>query len=196
MSTLLLASHNPGKISELRRMLSPMGITVTSATDLTLPEVVEDRDTFHANAEKKATEVAAATGLPTLADDSGLCVDALGGKPGVFTKRYGTYNRLLDKMAATRESDRRALFVCVLALAIPGEETLFFEGTVSGTITSEPRGNGGFDYDPVFIPQGHNLTFAEMPAEEKKQYSHRGVALAKLNTHFKEYLQDHLTQHG
>ena len=191
IDSLLLASHNPGKIAELERMLAPLGISVTSAADLDLPEVVENKGTFRGNAEKKAAEIAAATGLPTLADDSGLCVDALGGNPGVFTKRYGTYERLLKDMDTTPKGGRNAFFVCVLALAIPGQNTVFFEGNVSGTITPEPRGNGGFDYDPVFIPHGHNLTFAEMPVQEKQQYSHRGAALAK----FKEHLREHLIQY-
>ena len=173
-------------------MLVPLGVTITSAVQMNLPDVVEDRDTFQGNAEKKAVEISAATGLPTLADDSGLCVDALGGNPGVFTKRYGSYERLLEDMETIPTGGRNAFFVCVLALAIPGEKTLFFEGKVNGTITSEPRGNGGFDYDPVFIPQGHHLTFAEMSAEEKQHYSHRGAALAKL----KEYLEELLIQHG
>ena len=176
-------------------MLAPLGVTITSAADLELPDVVEDRDTFQGNAEKKAAEISAATGLPTLADDSGLCVDALAGKPGVFTKRYGTYERLLGDMNHIPQGERNAFFICVLALVIPGETPVFFEGKVNGTITPEPRGNGGFDYDPVFIPQGHHLTFAEMSAQEKQQYSHRGEALAKLEEHLTEHPTEHLNTH-
>src|SRR5690606_20511359 len=126
-STLILASHNQGKVKELQQQLAPLGVTLLSATDANLPDVIEDADTFAGNALKKAQAAAEKTGLPALADDSGLCVDALGGAPGVLTARYGDYHKLLKEM--TGIENRHAYFVCVLALVIPQQkEPVFFEG--------------------------------------------------------------------
>ena len=180
-TTLVLASHNKGKIKNLQELLMPFGITLKSALDLELPEVVEDRDTFTGNATKKALSAVEATGLPALADDSGLCVDALGGGPGVFTARYGDYNRLLDELVETPEGYRDAHFICVLALALPGQkEVKTFKGRISGRIHTEASGTGGFGYDPVFIPTGHDKTFAQLPASVKNTISHRARALKAL----------------
>lgn len=177
-TSLVLASHNQGKIAELAAMLAPLGVTVLSAHDLGLPDVIEDRDTFEGNATKKAVEICAATNLPTLADDSGLCVDALGGAPGVFTARYSrTYERLMDEIRDTPPSRRQAHFMCVLAFALPDGTLQTFAGRCDGHIHTEPLGSSGFGYDPVFIPQGETRTFAEMAAHEKKTHSHRGKAL-------------------
>jgi len=184
---LVLASHNQGKIAELATMLAPFGVHVLSAYDLDLPEVAEDRDTFSGNAAKKAQEICAATNLPTLADDSGLCVDALGGAPGVLTARYSrTYERLMIEIAHIPPAQRGAHFVCVLAFALPDGTLKTFEGRADGHIHTTPLGEGGFGYDPVFIPLGETRTFAQMTADEKKAHSHRGKA-TKL---FLDYLEN------
>ena len=183
---LVIASQNPGKIAELKTLLTPIGVTLKTAADYDLPDVVEDRDTFSGNAEKKALAVMEATNLPALADDSGLCVDYLEGGPGVYTARYGTYERLLREMKGVQEGDRGAYFVSVLALAVPGEAVAFFEGRVDGKIATSPQGEGGFGFDPVFIPEGHKITFAQMPAKQKNAISHRGQALAKFAGYLSE----------
>lgn len=188
IDTLVLASQNPGKINELQTLLAPLGVQLKSARDLALPDVEEDQDTFAGNARKKAEAVAAATGLPALADDSGLCVDALGGRPGVYTARYGGYEKLLRDISDVPQEERSAYFICVLALAVPGEKTSLFEGRVDGHIAPEPQGEGGFGYDPVFIPENHSLTFARMTAEQKHALSHRGRALSKFIGYMNERL--------
>jgi len=174
---LILASKNPGKIEEFNKLLAPMNIRVRSALELELPDVIEDRDTFSGNAAKKAEEIAAATGLPSLADDSGLCVHTIDGRPGVFSARYGGYDRLLEELAAHPEDEHPAHFMCVLALSVPGEETRLYEGRVDGTIAPEPRGTHGFGYDPVFIPKGQTQTFGEIDPAVKQTMSHRARAL-------------------
>ncbi len=184
MGKLVIASQNQGKIAELKRLLAPLGVELVSALDLNLPDVEEDQDTFKGNATKKALAVAKATGLMALSDDSGLCVDALDGAPGVFTARYGTYERLLKEIAHIPNDKRGAEFVCALALADPlTEEIKVFKGVVKGNITLEPKGEGGFGYDPVFTPEGYSKTFAEMESEQKSVLSHRGKALALLVKH-------------
>lgn len=184
---IVLASHNKGKIAELKAMVEPFGISVLSAADLDLPEVVEDRDTFEGNAAKKAEEICQAVNLPTLADDSGLCVDALDGGPGVKTARYSrTYERLMDEIHDVPPQERGAYFVCALAFAQPGQTAVeLFRGECSGQIHTEVLGDGGFGYDPVFIPEGETRTFAQMAPEEKKKHSHRGQAMHM----FLEYLK-------
>lgn len=187
MKKLVVASHNAGKVSELRTLLAPLGIDVLSAADAALPDVVEDADTFDGNALKKARAAFAATGLPVLADDSGLCVDALGGRPGVFTARYGGWQKLLQEMAALDAAARSAYFHCTLAfIDASGGETMF-HGECRGHIIAESRGDGGFGYDPVFVPQGEARTFAEMGAAEKHLFSHRGRAM--------QHFVDHLAAH-
>jgi XTP/dITP diphosphohydrolase len=175
---LILASKNPGKIKELTDLLAPLGIRVRSALDMNLPDVDEDRDTFAGNAAKKAEEIAAATGLPALSDDSGICVDALEGAPGVFSARYGGYDRLLDDLKKRHAPPpHTAHFMCVLALAVPGQATRLYEGRVDGTVVDAPRGTNGFGYDPVFQPLGYTQTFGELPPALKNTFSHRAVAL-------------------
>ena len=188
LETLVLASKNPGKIEELETLLAPLGIALKSARDLDLPDVVEDTGSFAGNARKKAEEVAAATGLPALADDSGLCVDALGGDPGVETAHYGGYEKLLKTLETTGPENRGAYFISVLALAIPGEKTAFFEGRVNGLITETAQGEGGFGFDPVFQPEGFDITFAQMDQARKNAVSHRGQALAKFIGYISERL--------
>ena len=190
---IILATHNQGKIAEMREMLKPLGIAVSSAAELNLPDVEETGATFEENAKLKAEQLSALSGLPCLADDSGLCVDALNGRPGVYSARYAP-NRdfdkgmqmLLDELAATRDTERKAHFSCVMAFARPDEKTQVFEGRVDGKIAQAKKGNGGFGYDPIFVPdEGDGRSFAEFDGAEKNKISHRGRALRK----FLEYLQ-------
>lgn len=184
LKELVIASHNQGKIKEFKEMLSPFGVTVYSATDLNLPDVEETGTTFAENAALKAEALAEFCGKPCLADDSGLCVDALNGRPGVYSARYAP-NRDFDKamemlvgeLKESGSADWSAHFSCVLALKVPEQEVRFFEGRVDGRIIENRRGNNGFGFDPVFVPDGYDRTFAEMTADEKTQISHRGRAV-------------------
>ncbi len=188
---LVLATRNRHKVEELRAILADVGVDVPllgldSFPDV--PEVVEDGLTFEANAAKKAREVAAATGLPAIADDSGLCVDALGGMPGVFSARWSgrhgddaaNLDLVLAQVALVGDEQRGASFVCAAALATPEGEVQVVEGRVGGRLLRERRGSGGFGYDPVFIPDGFVITTAEMTPEAKNAISHRGRALRAL----------------
>jgi len=181
---LVMATRNRHKLEELRAIFNLPGLEVVSALDFpNIPEVIEDGDTFQANAIKKATPLARATGLWALADDTGLEVEALAGRPGVFSARYAgepvSYPRnnekLLRELAGC--ADRRARFRCVVALADPRGHAETVEGICAGVITDAPRGNQGFGYDPIFMPHGFRLTFAEMDAELKNRISHRALAL-------------------
>jgi XTP/dITP diphosphohydrolase len=185
---LVIASHNPGKVREILEMLGPYGIEPVSAAELDLPEPVETGTTFLANAELKALQAADLTGLPALADDSGLCVEALGGEPGIFSARWAgetkdfgvAMSRVNDALAAVGpEASRDAHFVCVLALAWPDGHVEWFEGRVDGTLVWPPRGTGGFGYNPIFQPLGSDQTFAEMP-DAKKAISHRAEAFGRM----------------
>jgi len=188
---IVLATRNKKKIEEIKRITVDLPITILSLEDFPdCPEVVEDKDTFEGNAVKKAVEVCRCTGKPALADDSGLEVDALGGAPGVYSARYApdasngndpkNYEKLLLDLKHTPDEQRGARFVCCLALAFPEGGFKTFFGFAPGRIGREPRGKKGFGYDPVFIPKGHEPTFAEMTAEEKDRLSHRGKAIEKL----------------
>ncbi len=181
---LVIASHNPGKVREILEMLGPYGIEPVSAAALDLPEPEETGTTFLANAELKALQAADLTGLPALADDSGLCVDALNGDPGIFSARWAgegkdfkvAMQRVNDALeAAGPDASRDAHFMCVLALAWPDGHVEWFEGRVDGSLVWPPRGTGGFGYNPIFVPQGSDQTFAEMP-DAKKAISHRARA--------------------
>ncbi len=181
---LLLASGNPHKLREFQEILTPLGIQVISGSDIGgLPDVVEDGDTFEANAVKKALTVARTTSWWTIADDSGLVVDSLSGAPGVRSARFAGENaddqqnreKLLRMLG---DSDKRsARFMCVVALANPMGLLGTASGSVEGHIAYAPRGDKGFGYDPLFIPVGHELTFAELSSETKHAMSHRGRAL-------------------
>lgn len=184
---IIFASHNNGKINEIKEMLAPLGITVLSGNDLNLPDVEETGNTFEENAYIKALAAAREQNIPCIADDSGLCVDAIGGRPGVYTARYAPerdYNRgmdkLLDEIAETRSTNRSAHFSCVIVLAYPNGDYKSFEGRVDGSIASKKSGHAGFGYDPIFIPTGFNRSFAEFDSEEKNKISHRGRALQKF----------------
>lgn len=183
---LVLASHNPGKVAEIDELLAPLGIEVISAADLGLDEPVEDGPSFIANAEIKARAAAKASGLPALADDSGLSVNALGGDPGIYSARWaGPERDFHAAMALVQEKlgqtpNRRAYFISVLALAWPDGHTECFEGRVHGEMIWPPRGDDGFGYDPMFLPDGYTQTFGEMAYDEKQRISHRAVAFQKL----------------
>lgn len=183
---LVIASHNAGKVREIGELLAPFGTRVVSAGELGLPEPEETGDTFIANAELKARAAATAANLPALADDSGLAVEALNGAPGIFSARWAGPSKdfayAMDKVhtALGDEKDRSARFVCALALAWPDGHCETFEGIVEGEIVWPPRGDGGFGYDPFFLPRGGALTFGEMEPSAKHAISHRADAFAKL----------------
>ncbi|MEO5371214.1 MAG: XTP/dITP diphosphatase [Magnetococcus sp. DMHC-1] len=185
----ILATHNRKKVEEFQRVLKETSLTLLDLREYPdAPEVVEDGTTFTENAVKKALQTARFTGLPALADDSGLEVDALGKRPGVHSARYAgpdaTDRQNLEKLLVELEkcpaSARTARFVCVLAMADPSGRTRTFEGRVEGHIAPAPQGENGFGYDPVFIPEGKEQTFAQMPATDKDAMSHRGRAIASL----------------
>ena len=182
---LLIATRNAHKLEEIRAILELPGVDILSVDDVPgLPEVIEDRDTFEGNATKKAVELAAASGLLTMSDDSGLEVDAIDGAPGVYSARYAgepsndaANNKKL--LAALEDgSDRTARFRCAIALATPEGRSQTVDGSCEGVIGLTPKGDQGFGYDPLFVPNGVKCTFAELSDAEKNKISHRGVALA------------------
>lgn len=183
---LVIASHNPGKVREIGELLAPFGAEVISASELGLPEPVEDGDTFVANAEIKAIAAAKAANLPALADDSGLAVHALGGDPGIYSARWAgpdkDFSLAMKKVeeALENKEDRSAHFACALTLCWPDGHMESFEGQVHGTMTWPPRGDKGFGYDPTFIADGMDITFAEMDPAAKHAISHRASAFKKL----------------
>jgi len=187
---LVIATHNPGKLREIAELLEPFGTRVLSAGELGLSEPIEDGTTFIANAEIKARAAAEGSGRPALADDSGLAVDALGGEPGIHSARWAgpekdfamAMRAVNDKLGDT--SNRRARFVCALALCWPngdqGGEMETFEGTVAGELVWPTRGDRGFGYDPMFVPDGYAITFGEFEPSDKHAISHRADAFRKL----------------
>ena len=195
---IVIATHNPGKLAEMRDLLSRYGVTVTSAGELGLPEPEETGDTFRANARIKAEAAARAAQLPALADDSGLVVDALNGQPGIYSARWAgetkdfnaamaRIERLLQERGAKDSKMRGAHFVSALCVAWPDGHCEEVEARVDGELVWPPRGTAGFGYDPVFQPQGHARTFGEMTADEKHGLpphglglSHRARAFVKL----------------
>jgi XTP/dITP diphosphohydrolase len=188
---LVIASHNEGKVREICALLAPYGIEPVSAASLDIPEPVETGTSFAANAELKARFSADLSGMVALADDSGLCVDALNGDPGVYTADWAEtpngrdWNLAMRKVedalqAKGPEAGRDAHFVCVLSLCWPDGHVESFEGRAEGSLTWPPRGTIGFGYDPVFVPHGDTRTFAELAPEEKHAISHRADAFRKL----------------
>ena len=186
---LVIASHNEGKVREIRALLAPYGIEPVSAGSLDIPEPEETGTTFAANAELKARFSADLSGLPALADDSGLCVEGLGGDPGIFsarwagpTKDFALAMRLVEENLARADAKlgRDAHFICALALAWPDGHVETFEGRVDGHLVNPPRGDRGFGYDPMFQPWTHEQTFGEMEPDAKHAISHRADAFAKL----------------
>jgi XTP/dITP diphosphohydrolase len=185
MTRVLLATRNPGKVRELARILSPYGLVLEGASYDPGPETGE---TFAANALAKAREGVTHTGLPSLADDSGLSVDALNGMPGIFSARWAgrhgddvaNLELLLGQLADVPDERRGAAFVCAAAYALPDGRSEVVLGEMRGTIIRAPRGTNGFGYDPVFVPDGHDVTSAELDPDEKDALSHRGQAFRAL----------------
>jgi non-canonical purine NTP pyrophosphatase (RdgB/HAM1 family) len=183
---IVLASHNAGKLREIAELVAPLGVEVVSAGSLGLPEPDEGEESFEANARIKALAAARASGLPALSDDSGFCVAALGGAPGVVSALWAgpgkdfspAMERVWREMAGS--DDRRAWFMCVLCLAWPDGHAEVFEGRVDGSVAWPPRGGNGHGYDPMFVPEGGRLTYGEMDQGEKHATSHRARAFAKL----------------
>lgn len=183
---LVIASHNPGKVTEIAELLAPHGAQVISARELNLPEPAEDGETFTANAEIKARAAAEASGLPALADDSGLTVHALDGRPGIHSARWAgpdkdfalAMRRVEDELAGAQ--DRGAHFVCVLALGWPDGHCETFAGEVLGELVWPPVGERGFGYDPLFRPAGFDITFGQFDPAQKHAISHRARAFEKL----------------
>lgn len=191
---LVIATRNPGKVRELAELLADLPLRLLSLADFPeLPEIPEEGETFAANAVTKARQVAAWTGLPALADDSGLEVAALGGRPGVHSARYAAdltaplpptdednWRKLLQELRGVPEGERQARFVCVIALALPDGRLFTTQGECPGLIATEPRGNQGFGYDPVFWLPEYGATMAEVGLEVKNRLSHRARALAEM----------------
>lgn len=192
MITVVLATHNAHKLAELRRILDGVPIELVSGNDLDLPDVEETGDTFAQNALLKARACAAMTGHPAVADDSGIVVDGLGGDPGVRSARYAgghgndaaNLRLVLERLG--KSTERSARFVCVAALVLPDGTEVTEEGVMEGVITSEPRGEGGFGYDPIFVARGEQRTNAELTSEEKDAISHRGAAFRALRPHLEK----------
>ena len=191
----VLASHNQGKLKEMQTILSQLGVEVVMESDVGLAlEVEETGTTFEENSLLKAKAVMEASGLPAIADDSGLCVDALNGAPGVYSARYGgldadaaRYRLLLQNLRGA--TDRSAYFHTAIVCAFPNGDTLTAEGDCAGTIAFAPMGDGGFGYDPVFFVPSLRKTFAQLTAEEKNAISHRGSALRAFAAELKTYLE-------
>ena len=201
---LVIASHNKGKVREIATLVGPHGIEPVSAAELDLPEPDEIGTSFIDNADLKARAAADLAGLPALADDSGLCVEALGDRPGIFSARWAiadphvppaagpgevegerdfnlAMRRVWEELEkAGPDASRNAHFICALAVCWPDGHSEWFEGRVDGTLVWPPRGDRGFGYDPMFVPAGHDRTFGEMEPDEKHAISHRADAFAKL----------------
>ena len=194
MKNLLIATMNSGKMEEIRAILNGVVGKVFSAADFTdMPHTLEDGATFTDNAIKKAREAMLFTGLPALADDSGLAVDVLAGAPGVLSARFAgvgatdaaNNSKLLAELADTPPEKRQAAFICVMALVTPESSVQLFSGRVTGKILAKERGSGGFGYDPLFLVDGFDKTMAELTIEEKNRISHRGEALQQFIKYIK-----------
>ena len=193
MAYIVVATGNQHKVQEYKELLADQNVELKSLKDYpNCPEVVEDGKTFAENASKKAVEVCRYCDVPTFADDSGLEVEALGGEPGIYSSRYAENDAArIAKVLKNLEGkeNRRARFVCVIAIAINGEVIETFEGEVKGTIVDAPRGSNGFGYDPIFMPDGYDQTFGEMPDELKNKISHRADAVRKAL----EFIEDEMS---
>lgn len=201
---MVLATHNAGKLREFQDLLAPFGLNLLAAGELGLPEPDETGTTFVENARLKARAAASASGMPALADDSGLCVDAIGGKPGVYTANWAgsTANggrdysvgmrRVEDALqaaGATTPAERRGSFNATLCLAHPDGREAVYEGAVYGTLVWPPRGDKGFGFDPVFMPDGYDQTFGEMPSEDKHSWSHGQTGLSHRARAFAKFVE-------
>ena len=196
LTTLVIATRNPGKTKEIRDLLKEYPITVKNLADFgPIPEVIEDGETFEENAYKKSSFTSRILGLPTLSDDSGLCVEALDGAPGIFSARYAGENatdpencqKLLRELKG--KENRKAAFHCVISIAVPTGAALTYENRCSGIILDTPRGENGFGYDPVFFYPEFKRTFAEISREEKSRVSHRGKALREMRDEFDKVMR-------
>jgi non-canonical purine NTP pyrophosphatase (RdgB/HAM1 family) len=192
---IFLATGNKKKINELKPILSSLDYNVLSIADgIEIPDVVEDKDTFIGNSQKKSVEIAKFLGKVTIADDSGLCVEALGGAPGVYSARYAGEdgNSVLNNAKLIRElegkKNRKAYFVSVISIAKPSGEVISFEGRVEGIIVDKAMGENGFGYDPHFYYEPYEKTFAELSMEEKNKISHRARAVEKMKLELKNFL--------
>lgn len=190
MKEAIIATHNPGKVKEFKGILEPRGYDVKSLAEIGFTEEIEETGhTFEENAILKAEAVAKAVNKMVIADDSGLSIDNLGGRPGVYSARYAgeqkddqaNINKVLSELKGIEKEQRTARFRCALAVSIPGEETKTVEGHVEGYIAEEPRGEYGFGYDPIFIVKDKDKTMAELTSDEKNKISHRADALKKLS---------------
>jgi len=202
LQMLVIATHNKNKLKEFKEILKDLNIEIKSLDDFgPIPEVIEDGETFDDNAYKKALQTAKVLGLPAIADDSGLVVDALNGDPGVYSARYAGENasdednlqKLLQNLQGVE--NRKAHFQCVLSIAVPSGPALTYEGRCEGIIIDEKRGSSGFGYDPVFFFEEFGKTFAELSMEEKNKVSHRGKALEDVKseiTAIKKWLEQRL----
>ncbi|MCK8825341.1 XTP/dITP diphosphatase [Fuchsiella alkaliacetigena] len=191
---LLIATGNEDKVKEINELLAELEVEVITPAQIGgIPEVVEDGETLEENAVKKASEVHEATGLATIADDTGLLVDALDGRPGVYSARYAgedasyedNNSKLLEELAGLPKSERSAKFQTIIALVDLKGKAHIIEGTCKGHIALEPLGENGFGYDPIFIPKGYKKTFAQLTPQEKNEVSHRGKALLKIKNYIK-----------
>lgn len=189
MKEIIIATKNEGKLREFKSLLANFDIKVRGLGDFdTIPEIIEDGETFQDNAKKKAEGICKVLNLPTIADDSGLVVDFLNGMPGIYSARFAGDDknddknnaRLLDLMQGIETKKRSAKFVCAIALAIPNEPTIIVQDAIEGSITIEPKGSNGFGYDPLFYIPEYRKTMAEIPSEVKNKISHRAKALQKL----------------
>ena len=194
MKKLLIATHNQGKVLEFQQMFSDMDLEIKSAADFDLAEPEETEKTFEGNALLKARAACTATGLPALADDSGICVDALDGVPGIYSARWGEtpngrdFNVAMERVYKELggiDGTQTAYFIAVLALVYPDGQEELFEGRMAGHLTWPMRGSQGHGYDPIFVPNGYDVTCAQMKAEDKNAISHRAKAVEK----FKKYLE-------
>ena len=187
-SKLVVASHNLGKVREIADLIAPWNLEAVSVGQLGLPEPDETEVTFEGNALLKARAAARGAGLPALADDSGLCVEALNGAPGIYSARWAgpgkdfslAMNEVQRRLEASGSSSRAAWFICALAIAWPDGTEASFLGRIDGQLVWPPRGTRGFGYDPMFVPEGHSLTFGEMDPSEKHAMSHRARAFRKF----------------
>lgn len=196
MITLVIASHNEGKVREFREMLAPFGFSVCSAAELSLPEPKETGETFEANAQLKASAAAQTSGFLALADDSGLCVRSLDNDPGIYSARWAGAGKDFAQAASriARDLHQRgiepdgadACFVCVLSLAYPDGSSRTIRGEIHGTLTYPARGTRGFGYDPIFVPAGYSETFGEMDPYLKNRISHRAQAFTALTALLKQ----------
>lgn len=185
---IVIASHNEGKVREIRELIKPLGISVTSAAEAKVDEPEETGSTFAENAALKARHSSSQTGLPALADDSGLVIPTIGGAPGIYSARWAgpskdftmAFARIQKELGEKGLHTAPAHFICALCLSLPGENTHIFEGRIDGMLTFPPRGQHGFGYDPIFIPDGYNESFAQIDAAEKNRISHRARAFEKF----------------